>query len=483
MEPPAQQKKTLGKRKDVPCDREDCMEQIVRGIKGYVAQEVDLTDPVTKAALVKEYLLGLLEEAATLEIGERIEAMKNLQEEMNRLAQAQMIDEDFQADMRFKIEAAIKIAELLRTQNLTRENVAELMRNIQETAQQNDWQDLIYWARERESTAGEQLQDFLTRKLEELFQKAQETATAANEMVNTVAKPSFYFLMTIICSMPESCQEFLRDALETAGLGWLYTLAISYCAFWQTQTGLVLYRKVTGMTPDEKNALFTKLKNLTSEGCIKFSVLLNTLVAAAGRGVASAATKALVLGTTSIDTASDIAVRGLRSAADMHTHVKDAVLGLGLDLFMTAFNKEENIQEINPVEVVLRFQAPFPADSQDSTGSNISVVSVEPLQEGQPLTSEQVVVPAFVRGEVTQEAMAAIEERAQKFFDDKYKSPASSPQSSFDSQDFIDTSSMDHGGRRRKSRRHKKRKSTLKRRRLKRRRTRKGKKRRHTRKR
>ena len=488
----------------VPCDRKDCMKDIVRGIKGYVAQEVDLTDPETKAALVKEYLLGLLEEATNMEIDERIVAMRSLQDEMTRLVQAQMIDEDFQADMRFKIEAAIKIAELLKTQNLTRENVAELMKSIRETAQQNDWRDLIAWAREHESTAGEELTDFLKRKLEELFKKAQETATAANEMVNTVAKPSFYFLMTIICSMPLSCRDFLEDALNDIGLGWLYTLAISYCAFWQTQTGLVLYRKVTGMTPEEKNALFTKLKNLTSEGCVKFSVLLNGLLAAAGRGAAAA----VVSTASGVDNASDIMARGLKGAADMWSSMKAALWQIVIASFMRAIGRADDLDNIYEERIAIelnsaRYAHPFQAsqESASSTGSTGSTVSVRRLAASEEAVGPQsFVIPVYIPREMTAEERSAIMTKIEAEINSKLSqeetsvSSQNSQSESFDS-DFFGTpitASQDDpmgqgpgfgfGGRRRKSRRHKKRKSTLKRRGLKRRRTRKGKKRRHTRK-
>jgi hypothetical protein len=488
----------------VPCDREDCMKDIVRGIKGYVAQEVDLTDPETKAALVKEYLLGLLEEATNMEIDERIVAMRSLQDEMNRFARAQMIDEDFQADMRFKIEAAIKIDELFRTQKLSRTNIADFIESIRKTAEQNELEDFVKWAETHELTAGEQLKDYLKRYFDELFQKAQETATAANEMVNTVAKPSFYFLMTIICSMPLSCRDFLENALNEIGLGWLYTLAISYCAFWQTQTGLVLYRKVTGMTPDEKNALFTKLQNLTTEGCVKFSTLLNTLVAAAGRGAAAA----VVLTASGVDKASDIMARGLKGAADVWSNMKSAVWQIVIATLMRAIGRADDLDNIYEERIAIELNSARYAHpdkmsqdemsqdemSQESASSTSSRVSVRRLRAGeQPVGPKSFVIPVYtpvgISDEEKTEIIRQIEAELNRKLSQEESGVSSDSQDSFGSEGFetpitgSPTSSMDlGGGRRRKSRRHKKRKSTLKRRRLKRRRTRKGKKRRHTRK-
>jgi len=427
-----------------PCP-DECMDRLAADLIAAVQQKVRLTDPQSKSQMALYNLEVQLVDILRLIGKERQDAINAAEAEAEKLAQAAMITEAERDQYIRRAQEAGTISAQIQTLNLSLEQITQFQQMLIKAAHDNHWDDYDRWVAEYYTSIPKQeWERFKAFFANGAFSFYNSAVAGANYMKN-YGLPTWYFMMTAICQLPEWCLEILRNALSINA--WILDLLLSYCAIWKTQAGMIVYKKVTTLEPEEVNQIKDLFDRAYSGSCLMFNALLGS-ISRAGVAAGAAANTAFLQG--------------------LH-----AVPGF----------------EIVPGNFSVHISGTPPA-SQSSDGSQAdSVSSVVTCDEGPPTNDSEKPATFILPPDVDRRAeLEAISDEINQLAAARgaYGRPYDIfSQDSTGSMDSYDSSQGFGGSRRRgrKSRRYKKKRSTLKRRGLKRRRTRKGKKRRHTKKR
>lgn len=416
--------------KEHPCP-EECMERLANDLITAVRQKVRLTDPENAAQMALYNLEVQLVDILRLIGQERTAAIAAAQAEAEKLNQAKMISEEAYGQYMIRLGEAGRISTQIQTLNLTLAQIEKFKEQISQAAIDNHWDDYDKWVATNFSSIPQEEIERLKIFIMDGGMATYSAVLGGYDYIKNYGLPTWYLLMTAICRLPTWCQDILR--LSLGDYAWILDRALAYCAIWEAQAGMITYKKVTTLNPEEVGQIKNLFDRAYTGSCIMIGALLGS-IQRVGLAAGEAANTAFLKGLHALP--NFIVVPG----------------NISID-------------------------GPFP-DSQvsdlsqaSSSGSTITCMEGGPNGEALPATfmlPPRVNIPdEFVSISADVTAIAR-EEGAyvQAFADSQGLSSQGSQGSNAE------------GGRR--SRRYKKRRSTLKRRRMKRRRTRKGKKRRHT---
>jgi hypothetical protein len=433
-----------------PCP-EDCMERLATDLIAAVKQKVRLTDP-EKAAQMSLYNLEVqLVDILRLIGEERQNAIAAAQAEAEKLTQAAMISEAQRDQFIRRLREANNISDQIQNLNLTLTQIEQFKAQISKAAENNHWDDYDSWVAKNFSSIPQEEIQRLKNFVSSGLMYSYDTVLGGYNYVKNYGLPTWYFMMTAICRLPKWCQDILRKALGP--YAWILDQALVYCAIWEAQAGMITYKKVTTLEPEEVDQIKKLFDRAYSGSCLMFNALLGSITRA-GLAAGAAANTAFLQGLH--------AVPGFEIVpGNFSVHIS----GTPPSSQSSEGSQADSVSSSSSVVTC----GEGPPDPQD--------VSAQPATFILPPGVDKAAELDAISDEINQLAAArGAYGRPFNFFS----------QDSTGSMDSYESSSQESnsGGRRgRKSRRYKKRKATLKRRGLKRRMTRKGKKRRHTKKR